>query len=823
MVMTLPHDESDRLFAAAALVRGFIRDPSLEEFLTGADRSGSSLADRLVAAGAVSSAERDSFGRRLDDQWRECAGDPTRFGDFAARLIEQALERAESPVVRSFLAGGEVVDPASIQSALSRYRLLRVCGEGGLGQVWHARDVDLEREVAVKRMRADLDLPKEIRERFVREARLTGRLQHPNIIAIFQFGRDDQGREFYVMPLVHGETLDRVIETLHEKTRPNRPDPVELNRLLNRFLDVCHAVEFAHSKGILHRDLKPENIMIGRFGEVYVLDWGLARAVADPSDEDGWATLRGKASLRSNASLDSTRAGSIMGSPLYMAPEQAAGKTDEVGPAADLFALGGILFKILTGDDPRAPSEGETPDRFIRRIATESGPRPRSRARWVPRSLDATCARAGALEPEDRYPSVEAFAGDLRRWLAGEPISVYRERWPNRLAHWLQLHRIVAFALAILLFGALFISTLAIGFAVSSRRTVTRRQIHSFGDQMVDLTIELRAKTRLLADEMRLLGASRELRSQWRSARNGAANGADPSSRRLYELLSALPSLASNRPVDLAILIPSEDWAAYEVAVDDDARQAKIVRRENEDSARQAIGRQALTLKLGEVTADDARPVLDNSLITKSAPGIVRLATPILLDADQSPDAVLVAQTAFGIGFSALIGQPRPERSHTVLLANADGGIWAYYPHGHTDLQFRPNGPDLQKPRAVHVHVPEPPAFDHAMLGEAAGLSRILPGAAPVIDSETIHRETEAIYLGNPLVYAKRVTLDGWTPHRDAIVVLAIPHGFLVGSTVWPMFVWVLGSLLVLVVAIPFCLLAAWLYQRVTARPLQIG
>ena len=421
----LTSDEYDRIFAAAALVGGFVKERELETLLA-TTSSDASLADRMVATGALADSERTSFESALEKRWRECGQLKPAIVEYCASIIVQALAEAKRPIVRALLSTtGAEPGKQPVKASIASYRLIEVYGEGGLGQVWRARDLDLDRDVAIKHLRTDVFNRREAHERFAREARITGQLQHPNIISVFQYGHDAEGADFYVMPLVEGQTLDDVIAALHEDAPDGKPDQVEMNRLLNRFISICTAVAFAHSKGIVHRDLKPTNVMLGRFGEIYLLDWGLAgaqsaEAIEDP-DADG-----------SDPAL--TRAGMIIGSPLYMAPEQASGDVARIGPASDIFGLGGILFKILTGRDPRQAVKGESLRRFFERIETAPAPSVCAAAPRAPRAMDAICAKAMAPDPDKRYRDVTGLTEDVERWLAGEPISTYREPWPRRMA-----------------------------------------------------------------------------------------------------------------------------------------------------------------------------------------------------------------------------------------------------------------------------------------------------------------------------------------------------------------------------------------------------
>ena len=264
-----------------------------------------------------------------------------------------------------------------------RYTVLAEIGRGGMGTVYLARDEALGREVALKVSNA---LASEERERRIRtEARILARLEHPGIVPIHDVGRLVDGRLFYVMKRVRGETL-----LAHLVSRR------ALGERLGIFERICDPVAFAHAQGCIHRDLKPENIMIGDFGEVMVMDWGVAKT----GDADG-------------------EAGTILGTPGYMSPEQASGAGGRVDARTDVYGLGAILFTLLTGEAP--PGDPES-----------AALRIRDRQYGVPRLLQAICARALARDPAHRYASVGALAAELARYRSGQAVDAHPETIVDR-------------------------------------------------------------------------------------------------------------------------------------------------------------------------------------------------------------------------------------------------------------------------------------------------------------------------------------------------------------------------------------------------------
>ena len=320
-----------------------------------------------------------------------------------------------------------------------RFRILRPHARGGLGQVSVALDEELHREVAIKEIQGQhADYP-ESRGRFLLEAEITGGLEHPGIVPVYGLGRYADGRPFYAMRFIRGDNLKDAIERFHNAEKPGRDAgerALELRQLLGRFIDVCNAVAYAHSRGVLHRDLKPGNIMLGNYGETLVVDWGLAK----PVDKLEGLPPSLEAPLRPSSLSEGTPtlAGSAMGTPQYMSPEQAAGRLDLLGPASDVYSLGATLYCLLTG---RAPFEDSDIGTVLLKVQRGDFPRPRNRNRQVPPALDAICMKAMALKAGDRYESPCALAGDIEHWLADERVSAWQEPWSVRTLRWIRRNR----------------------------------------------------------------------------------------------------------------------------------------------------------------------------------------------------------------------------------------------------------------------------------------------------------------------------------------------------------------------------------------------
>ncbi len=318
----------------------------------------------------------------------------------------------------------------------TRFRLLRPLARGGLGLVSVALDEELRREVALKEIQPQHAGHPESRARFLLEAEVTGGLEHPGVVPVYGLGRYADGRPFYAMRLIRGDSLKESVERFHKEKAalPPGEEALRLRQLLRRFVDVCNAVAYAHSRGVLHRDLKPANVMLGNYGETLVVDWGLAKVLGGA----GTAATEGALSPTRSGDSAETQQGAALGTPAYMSPEQAAGRLDQLGPASDVYSLGATLYALLTGRQPFTDREtGEV----LRRVQRGDFPRPREVAPGVPPALEAVCLKAMALRPADRYGSAQGLAGDVERWLADEPVGAYREPAPARLARWARRHR----------------------------------------------------------------------------------------------------------------------------------------------------------------------------------------------------------------------------------------------------------------------------------------------------------------------------------------------------------------------------------------------
>jgi tetratricopeptide (TPR) repeat protein len=371
-----------------------------------------------------------------------CAGRPELLDDLrrqieALRSMEQFLgatgdtpESAGHPAAPSTRPGGETAAAGEAPLVGARYRPLRLHARGGLGEVFVARDEELSREVALKRMRRPH--AGEAVCRFLREGEITGGLEHPGVVPVYGLTRDAEGQPCYAMRFIRGQTLQEAIARFHQTEEAGRG--LALRQLLGRFVTVCNTVAYAHSRGVVHRDLKPSNIMLGDYGETLVVDWGMAKRLGPPGeagspDEGG--------SPPGDGSDDGTATGDVLGTPPFMSPEQAAGRPGAVGPASDIYGLGATLYALLAG---RPPFDGDSVAEVLQKVQRGDFPPPRQLGPETPRALEAICLKAMAREPAARYATALELAADLERWLADEPVGAIREPLAVRARRWARKH-----------------------------------------------------------------------------------------------------------------------------------------------------------------------------------------------------------------------------------------------------------------------------------------------------------------------------------------------------------------------------------------------
>lgn len=350
-----------------------------------------------------------------------------------------------SDLKADFGFGPQATEASGNQAHLaSRYEMLLMVGEGAMGQVFLAKDEDLLRKVAYKRLHETVGVNPEVVARFLREAQITAQLEHPNVVPIYDLEKTDLGWA-YAMKLVFGKTFKELIQNAREAYDHNRlPDEeYQLTTLLEHFLKVCEALEFAHQKGVLHRDLKPANIMVGRYREVYVMDWGIARLIGPQGEENTNQNNQVALSALENGDengFDQTHTGQILGTPRYLSPEQAAGKNDQLDGRSDLLTLGLILYELAFLKPAYHARDLTSLLKTV--LKTETAPMvPYHKLCPVARELIAIIHKATARRKEDRYQSVKELAEDLRRYLRGQSVLAEPDNALQSLRRWLGQHQ----------------------------------------------------------------------------------------------------------------------------------------------------------------------------------------------------------------------------------------------------------------------------------------------------------------------------------------------------------------------------------------------
>jgi PAS domain S-box-containing protein len=379
------------------------------------------LADLLIQRGWILPGDKEHVDYLLERKLHKHGNDPRGSLATVGDDIKCSLAAIADPDIQRSLA--ELPKPKSsdlvatvdhVPEPRPRYRRTSLHAIGGIGRVWLAHDSDLGRDVALKEIRPERSDDLAHRARFLQEARITGQLEHPGVVPVYELSRgEEDGQPYYTMRFVKGRTLSEAAQTYHDKRQAGQTDTLDLLKLLNAFVAICNTVAYAHSRGVVHRDLKGQNVVLGDFGEVVVLDWGLAKRMdCHDADADMRAADREAEEL---SRIDLTVQGQALGTPAYMAPEQAAGCLDLIGPRTDVYGLGAMLYEILTG---QPPFRGSDTHEVLRRVRDEQPIQPHQVCPASPPELEAICLRALAKRPEDRWSEASELAQQVEHWLA---------------------------------------------------------------------------------------------------------------------------------------------------------------------------------------------------------------------------------------------------------------------------------------------------------------------------------------------------------------------------------------------------------------------
>jgi formylglycine-generating enzyme required for sulfatase activity len=440
-------------------------------------------------------------------------------GEPGATTAPKAVE------VDSIVSGELVRRLSERRESSTRYMRQGEVATGGMGAILKVWDEDLRRSLAMKVVLdfGDDGQSEKALARFVEEAQITGQLEHPGIVPVHEVGLDDSGRMYFTMQLVRGRDLEKIFERVHAGSDEDWTP----TRAVHALLKVCDAMAYAHSKGVIHRDLKPANVMVGRFGEVYVMDWGLARILGHESVTDVRPTgesdemrsleiqsdrddVRGAAEGSALLTMD----GDIMGTPAYMSPEQARGDLDAMGPTSDVYSVGAILYHLLSGHVPYNPPEKALNALTVWGLVQAGAPQPiHERAPEAPAELCAICEKAMAREQPERYATMDELARDLRSYLEGRVVAAYETGAVAEFRKWVRRNK--ALALTGLVAGLVIVSGLSVASIVLAGKNRALSDVTARAVENATLADERASKVLRLADVKRLQQLQAEAGALW--------------------------------------------------------------------------------------------------------------------------------------------------------------------------------------------------------------------------------------------------------------------------------------------------------------------
>ena len=621
----------DLLFGLLALQNGMVsRDQLVAAFGAWTVAGGRALADLLVEQRALTAPRRDLLEALAEEHLSAHGSDPEKSlasldvnastRESLSQIGDVRIEATLAGVGSSSASSSGQGDPnltANYSMGAAgpdgqRFRILRPHAKGCLGAVFVALDLELNREVALKQILDAHAHDPVSRQRFLLEAEVTGGLEHPGIVPVYGLGTYADSRPYYAMRFVRGDTLKEAIDHFHaDDTMKNALGRrlLELRKLLRRFTDVCNAIDYAHSRGVLHRDIKPANIVVGRYGETLVVDWGLAKVTGRSDPLAGERTLLPSSSSGSSETLP----GSALGTPAYMSPEQAEGDLDRLSARSDVYSLGATLYCLLTGRPPFAGAAGEV----VHAVQRGEYPPPRQLDGSVDPALEAVCLKAMALRPADRYPTPRALADDVDKWAADEPVTAWREPASRRARRSARRNRTAVTAASVALVAGV-VGLAAVLLVQTTAKAELARLLASetkANRELADSRAAVQARFDLAVDAIKAFhtGVSEDFllkEARFKALRDGLLESASD----FYGKLGALLGRESDLAARLGLL-----QANFEVA----ELTGKVGRQEHALEAHRKVlaAREALSLEPGagdQVKVDVARSLTAIGLLLES-------------------------------------------------------------------------------------------------------------------------------------------------------------------------------------------------------------
>jgi eukaryotic-like serine/threonine-protein kinase len=439
------------------------------------------LGEVFIRQGMISRAESQTIDGVVEKQLERNGADPRQSLQSleAFEGLRETLKNLDDTEVRLTVefetVGSAVGDPyttmapshESVGESKHRFTILRAHQKGGLGCVSIALDEELNREIALKEILPTQADHAENRTRFIREAEITGALEHPGIVPVYSLGQFADGRPYYAMRFIRGINLQLAIEDYHKDKSHTAEKQLAFRQLLTKIIHMCQALEYAHSRGVIHRDIKPSNIMLGDYGETLLVDWGLAKTLKDGYQTD--ESTMPPVYTTERASSAHTQIGRVVGTPSFMSPEQAAGRLDSLCGTSDIYSLGVTLYQLLTGE----PAFRGTEEEVLGNVQLGRFKKPREVDSKIPRPLEAICLKAMARMPNERYQSAREISDDLERFLGDERVLAYREPLLSKAWRWTRNHKTWVLSSAAALTVA--VTALSIGVVLLSAANLRER------------------------------------------------------------------------------------------------------------------------------------------------------------------------------------------------------------------------------------------------------------------------------------------------------------------------------------------------------------